>query len=245
MLKTSNQLKLKSNNISFIVFFITSVLSFALYSCEGQSESDDENSLDGKYGYVDLGLPSGTLWATKNVGARAVDDCGYYFAWAETNAYDAGKKSFTWDTYKYCNGSGTTLVKYNTKDNYGMVDGVVELSAEDDAASVNWGKEWSIPTREQQDELRTKCRWEWVSNKKKSGYKITGINGNSIFMPAAGFCYKNTICKVGDYGRYWSRTLNTRCPDYAYSIHFDSDSVCWGDISRYYGRTIRPVRSKK
>ena len=99
--------------------------------------------------YVDLGLPSGTLWATRNVGATYPDDYGDYFAWGETEP----KNNYDWNSYKWCNGSYTTLTKYCLNINYGVHDGLTELKLEDDAAYVNWGSSWRMPTHEQQQEL--------------------------------------------------------------------------------------------
>ena len=106
--------------------------------------------------WVDLGLPSGTLWATCNVGANTPEEYGDYFAWGETEPKDY----YGWNTYKWCNGSRYTLTKYCTDSSYGyngFVDNKAELDPEDDAAYVNWGSSWRIPTTEQQCELYENC----------------------------------------------------------------------------------------
>ena len=105
--------------------------------------------------WVDLGLPSGTLWATCNVGADNPEDYGDYFAWGETEP----KVIYNWSTYKWCNGSVNTMTKYCTDSGYGTVDNKTELDPADDAATVNWGTSWRMPTLEQLDELLTKCTW--------------------------------------------------------------------------------------
>ena len=132
--------------------------------------------------YVDLGLPSGTLWATCNVGADTPEGYGDYFAWGET----APKESYTWQTYRWCNGYFNTMTKYCTSSDYGSIDDKTELDPEDDAAYVNWGSSWRIPTTEQQQELRNECTWTWTERNGVSGKLVTGPNGNTIFLPAAG-----------------------------------------------------------
>ncbi|MDO4994918.1 MAG: hypothetical protein Q4E32_07945, partial [Bacteroidales bacterium] len=133
-----------------------------------------------KHEYVDLGLPSGTLWATCNVGASRPEDYGDYFAWGETSGYNGGKTDFSWKTYKWWNGAYDKLTKYCTVDNR------TELLPEDDAAYVNWGSSWRIPTRTQQDELRKKCTWTLTSRGGVNGYEVKGPNGNVLFLPTAG-----------------------------------------------------------
>ena len=109
--------------------------------------------------YVDLGLPSGTLWATCNIGADSPEDYGLYFAWGETTGYSedtSDGRSFDWSTYKYCNGSSYTLTKYcndSSRGYNGFTDNLTELVPEDDAATANWGAGWCMPTVEQFDEL--------------------------------------------------------------------------------------------
>ena len=118
--------------------------------------------------YVDLGLPSGTLWATCNVGANSPEEYGDYFAWGETKT----KSTYDWGTYKYCNGSSTTLTKYCTLSSYGIVENKTELELLDDAAYVNWGEEWRMPSVDQLDELHTQCEWIWSSRNGINGYMV-------------------------------------------------------------------------
>ena len=192
--------------------------------------------------YVDLGLPSGTLWATCNIGADSPEDYGDYFAWGETEGYNSGKTSFSWGTYKYCNGSYNTLTKYCSNSSYGMGDNKTELELSDDAAYVNWGSDWRMPSKTQQDELRTECTWTWTTKSSKNGYEVVGPNGNSLFLPAAGCRIDTSLSNVGSYGSYWSRTLGTSYPLNAYNLYFNSGSVDWGSGNRYFGRSVRPVR---
>ncbi len=136
--------------------------------------------------WVDLGLPSGTLWATCNVGADRPGDFGDYFAWGET----APKDSYSWENYMWCYGYSSTLTKYCTNSSFGyngFVDNKAELDPVDDAAYVNWGPSWRMPTYDQLEELRTQCTWTWRIKDGSYGHLITGPNGNSIFLPAAGY----------------------------------------------------------
>ncbi len=187
--------------------------------------------------YVDLGLPSGLKWATMNVGASKPEEYGDYFAWGETEP----KSNYYWSTYKWCNGSETTQTKYNTSSSYGTVDNKTVLDPEDDAAHVNWGGSWRMPTKEEQDELRNNCTWTWTTKKGVNGRLVTGPNGKSIFLPAAGDREGTRLYDAGSWGNYWSSSLNTDRPSYACFVNFGSVDVYWYDFYRRYGRSVRPV----
>ena len=192
--------------------------------------------------YVDLGLPSGTLWATKNVGAKSPEDYGSYFAWGETST----KSSYDWSTYKYCKGSDDSLTKYNTNSSCGTVDNKRELDLSDDAAYVNWGPEWRMPSENQFDELinSSYTTTEWTSLNGVEGRKIISKkNGKSIFLPAAGYRRGSSLYDAGSYGYYWSRALYSGSPSHAWYLYFDSGGICtnYGG-HRGYGRSVRPVR---
>ena len=193
--------------------------------------------------YVDLGLPSGTLWATRNVGANSSVDYGDYFAWGETEA----KHSYSWDNYRWCKGSMNTLTKYCTNSSYGyynFVDNKTLLDPEDDAAYVNWGPEWRIPTVEQQDELREHCTWLWTQKNGVSGELVTGPNGNTLFLPAAGYRLGPSLQNGGSEGWYWSRLLLTEAPypHIACGLLFDVERADRGITLRNGGLTVRAVR---
>jgi hypothetical protein len=147
-------------------------------TCQITVEADIDHSKE----YVDLGLPSGLLWAVTNVGAKRAEDFGDYFAWGET----VPKPDYSWETYKYANGSGTSLTKYCTDVTYGDVDNKEQLTEEDDAATMNWGKPWRTPTLVETQELITYCSWAKTTQKGVNGYSVTGPNGNSIFLPSTG-----------------------------------------------------------
>jgi hypothetical protein len=198
----------------------------------------------GGHDYVNLGLPSGTLWATRNVGASRPEDYGDYFAWGETRGYKSGKSDFSWSTYKWCNGSSDKLTKYCTSSSYGTVDNRTELSPEDDAVYANWGSGWRMPTDDQQTELREKCRWTWTSRNGVKGYEVKGPNGNLLFLPAAGYRYDASLYNAGGYGFYWSRTLCSGSPNYAFSLWCYSDRLVRLVSFRYNGQSVRPVRAQ-
>ena len=198
---------------------------------------------DNGYDFVDLGLTSGTLWATKNIGAESPEDYGDYFAWGEVSGYDDGKTSFSWSNYKWCNGSSSTMTKYCTSSSYGTVDYLTELDLQDgdDVAYEQWGGTWCIPSEAQFKELIDECAWTWTSMNGVSGYKVVSKkNSNSIFFPAAG-SRTTSLSYAGTYGIYWSRSLSA---DYSYKaddLFFSSSDVYLSDGTRYYGRSVRPV----
>ncbi len=203
-------------------------------SCKKDPEMPGDMS---NHEYVDLGLPSGLLWATCNVGASRPEDYGGYFAWGESTI----KSTYNWSTYKWCNGSYKTLTKYCTDSYYGTVDNKTVLDPEDDAARANWGGDWRMPTEAELRELEDKCTWTWTTQGGKNGYRVTGPNGKSIFLPAAGYYSNGSLNYAGSDGDYWSSSLDTDDPDFAYYLDFDSGDV---DVDSYYrncGRSVRPV----
>jgi len=209
-----------------------------------ESELSNAVGVEVSLPFVDLGLPSGTLWAKCNIGASNSDNYGDYFAWGETEGYNIGKTNFSLSTYKWCNGSYNTLTKYNTKSDYGTVDNKTELDLEDDAAYVNWGPEWRMPSKAQFEELinSSYTTTEWTTLNGVKGRKITSKkNGNSIFLPAAGY-RDSSLSNTGSYGYYWSRTLDSGHPNRAYYRYFDSSYVYTGSCGRFNGISVRPVR---
>ena len=187
---------------------------------------------------VDLGLPSGTLWADRNVGADSPEAYGDYFAWGET----APKSTYNWSTYKWYNGSSTPMTKYCTKSSYGTVDGKTVLDLEDDAAYVNMGSEWCMPTIAQQQELLNECTWEWTNQNGVYGRKVTGPNSNSIFLPAAGYRDDGGLYDAGSLGYYWSSSLDEYYSSNACFLYFYSGGYHWNRANyRCYGRSVRAV----
>ena len=201
----------------------------------------NENPPVDEHEWVDLGLASGTLWATCNVGAGSPEDYGDYFAWGETEP----KQVYNWSTYKWCDGAANTLTKYNTSSDLGTVDDKTELEPEDDAATVNWGPSWSIPSHEQQLELAEQCTWTWTARNGVNGALVTGPNGNTIFLPAAGRYTGDSIRSAGSLGCNLSRNVFAEGEYRAHGMRFLSGGVYTGLnplFLRYSGFTVRPVR---
>ncbi len=201
---------------------------------------------------IDLGLPSGTKWASCNVGASSPEEYGGYYAWGETEEKDV----YNWSTYKWMNegqSSWSQINKYTFADGQTSAcwyrdgtfigDGKTTLDPEDDVATVKWGSGWQMPTCEQMEELYTQCSSEWITLNGVYGRKFTGPNGNSIFLPAAGFRNDAGLHFAGSDGDYWSRSLYTFYSDYAYGLYFHSGGIYWSnDGYRSDGQSVRPVR---
>ncbi|MBQ6728596.1 MAG: hypothetical protein IJQ83_00515 [Bacteroidales bacterium] len=192
------------------------------------------------HAYVDLGLPSGLLWATCNVGADNPEDYGGYFAWGETQPKDY----YDWSTYQYCNGSNSTMTKYCTNADYGnngFVDNQTTLFPEDDAATTNWGSDWRMPTKEEWQELYNNTTWTWTTQNGVNGRLFTAANGNSLFLPAAGSRWDGELDYAGSYGYYWSSSLYTDRPGSAWYLDVNSGDTYVGNNYRYVGFSVRPV----
>ena len=200
------------------------------------SSSSDHTGTENGHGYVDLGLS--VKWAICNVGASKPEDYGDHFAWGETTT----KSVYGWSTYNWCNGTSSTLTKYNTSNIYGTVDQKTKLELSDDAARVNWGGKWRMPTYDEFLELREKCTWKWTTQNGVKGYMITN-NGNSIFLPAAGYRYESSLINAGSLGYYWSSSLETGIPYYAWYMELNSIMEEEGSHrgNRSAGRSVRPV----
>ena len=190
----------------------------------GGSPSQDDHE------WVDLGLPSGTLWATCNIGANSPEDYGDYFAWGET----APKDNYEWFTYKWY--ANYKLTKYYSK------DGKTELEPEDDAAYVNWGPSWQMPSLEQVNELIDSCMWQRATINGVVGQLATGPNGNTLFLPATGYYYNDDLYKSGNLGIYWTRTLHSSNANVALTLYFNSEYTYRNNSDRCSGVTVRAVR---
>jgi len=194
--------------------------------------------------YVDLCLPSGTLWAICNVGASKPSDYGDYFAWGETSPkkdYDLSHLNYRTSGDSYTN---VKFSKYVADSNYGTVDNRTRLELSDDAARLNWGGSWRMPTEEEWVELKNNCTWTWTSQDGNNGYKVTGKNGGSIFLPAAGWRNGGSQRDAGVNGDYWSSSLRADESYRAFGCYFYSGGVLpshWGN--RFLGLSVRPVVS--
>ena len=240
---------MKNTNIIIKAFPMVAIL--LMLAMFGSCQKDDEVIFVGNgstsgtigtengYGYVDLGLS--VKWATCNVGANNPEDYGDYFAWGETEPKDV----YDWSTYKYCNGSSSTLTKYCNNSSYGnngFWDNKTQLELSDDAARANWGGSWRMPSDAEWTELREQCTWTWTTQNGVYGRKVTSkTNGNSIFLPAAGYRYNSWLNSAGSYGNYWSSSLNTGDPSSAWYVDFGSSNVYGGISYRYGGHSVRPV----
>ena len=213
---------------------------------------------------VDLGLS--VKWANMNVGAEKESDYGDFFAWGETTGYSSvfanpmTDHDFSWANYKWSAGSkdGSKFSKYvpSTQSGYwggaGTPDNILKLESADDAAAVNWGSDWRMPTYTELKELRdtksntTDYTWTWTTVDGHRGWKITskksGTTGNSIFLPAAGYRQVVTLYRQGSNGLYWSSTLRED-PAYAWYLGLNSGDDGMSNDIRRYGMSVRPVQS--
>ena len=244
-------------------FYVVADDGSVLYRMESGTPAyvtfENPNPYNGTVGTaVDLGLPSGTLWADHNIGATNPEDYGDYYSWGET----ATKETYDWSTYFDTNDDGNTFGKYNND------DGKTELETSDDVASQTWGGKWQMPTRAMIQELKSQCYWVWTTTyngKSVSGYivymaktdadkgaKVTSGSSPSpaydvatdphLFLPAAGSRWGSELYNAGSYGFYWSRSLDPYDSHYACSLPFYSDDVCDDAASsRDYGFAVRPV----
>ncbi len=220
---------------------------------QGGGEETPADPYNG-HAYVDLGLS--VKWATCNVGATKPEEYGNYYAWGETTP----KTTYSWSTYKFMD---SNINDWNGVNKYTIADGQTDgvwydsegnfigdnktvLDKEDDAAAVNMGGDWRMPTSSENTELRTECTWTWTDD-----YNGTGVagsivtsktNGNHIFLPAAGYCSDSGLKDAGSCGYFWSSSFNENCTSFsAYCVRFSSDNVNWSFGWRCTGRPVRGV----
>lgn len=192
--------------------------------------------------YVDLGLPSGTLWATCNVGSTTPEGVGGYFAWGETEP----KTMYNLGTYKYC--VGGKMTKYCNEASYGYegyTDTLEYLLPMDDAATANWGSDWCTPTLEQWQELAEYTESSWTTRDGVKGRLFTAGNGNSIFLPAAGYYWDDARESVDELGCYMSNCLMFENSSGMRLYRFDEKGRYVFNFARFTGYTVRPVRTDK
>ena len=204
--------------------------------------------------YVDLGLPSGLKWAKCNLGASNPSAYGDYYAWGET----APKTDYTWATYKWMQ-AGKSDWQYITKytiaddqtegiwyDSSGTFigDNKIVLDAADDAATTKLGSPWRMPTFDEFMELNDNCTRTWTTQDGVNGYQMEGPNGNTIFLPAAGYRKGSDLKSAGSWAYYWSSSLSYYFPNsiYAFDYNFASSVFVPYPNDRYYGHLVRPVR---
>ena len=222
---------------------------------------NDENQINmnscQEHEFVDLGLPSGTLWATCNVGANKPEDYGDYFAWGETQP----KTQYCWSSYKYSKekksffaylfANSHLLTKYCNKSRYGydhFTDNMTTLQRDDDAATANWGDCWCMPTKDQWQELINKTTNFWTFQNGVRGRQFIADNGNRLFLPAAGARWESSLNNAGSLCVYWSNSIGSGRLNYAffYFYHFFSPKVFgMTDHDRCSGCSVRAVRSSE
>lgn len=238
------------------ILFLSAIAVVSIISLLG---CDDENKIQNEkndkpvstdsipeavsFAYVDLGLS--VYWATFNVGATKPEEYGDYYAWGETET----KTDYSWETYKWCNGSENTLTKYCNNSEYGYngyTDDKYVLDPEDDVVQVKWGGNWRMPTREEMEELMNSCSWTWDCIDSIEGFKVIGPSGNSIFLPDAGYYSGTEWIKSESFednrdGDLWSSTPGD---DYkSYFVYFLTGRPYKGvtQYDRYRGWSVRPV----
>ena len=229
-------MKEKNYVFGLLTIIIVATTCVGLSSC-GDDDSDDKRETklacpDGNHPHmIDLGLPSGTKWACCNVGADKPEAFGDYYAWGESET----KTTYSWATYMHCDGAEHTC--YNLGSD---IAGTLY-----DVAHVKWGGSWVLPSKEQQDELRNNCTYEWTTVNGVDGGKFTSkINGVSIFLPSAGHHYDSALSNAGSSGFYWSSTQYPSYADNAHFLYFDSGKADKGHGSRGYGQSVRAVVRK-
>ena len=232
-------------------FFATIIMliaaTFFIIGCEKSPTQPEPFQSDSDW--VDLGLPSGLLWATHNVGATSPEDYGDYFAWGET----LPKSVYTWETYRYFNGVAPSgwpsrvLTKYCTRADYGYngyTDGLTTLQPGDDAATANWGDDARTPTYEEWRELLTHTRVQLTTVNGVNGLCLTGPNGNNLFLPTAGYynSYRGNSLLRADRGFYWSSSLSN-VPYVAGTSYIQGENLIMDHCDRFCGVPVRAVRS--
>ena len=181
------------------------------------------------YGYVDLGLS--VKWATCNVGATSPEEYGDYFAWGETTI----KSNYS---VSNCPTDGLSESELQSQ---GYIDSEGNLTPQYDAATANWGGNWRMPTYDELEELITKCTWEWMNTNDFKGYRVTGPNGNNIFLPASGYRSGSSLFSAGSSGYYWSSSPIGSDSNYAYYLSFDSGRHDMFNYYRCYGWSVRSI----
>ena len=218
---TSNLTELNHSTTYYVRAYAVNAKGITAY---GEEKSFTTLPIEGTtngHSWVDLGLPSGKKWATCNVGATSPEEYGDYFAWGET----------------------TTKAEYREENSttYGKTMNDISGNAQYDAATANWGGGWRMPTKEELNELRTKCTWTWTTQNGVNGYKVTGPSGANIFLPAAGGRNGSSLYGAGNYGLCWSSTPDDHDVNDAYLLYFYSSSHSMNNGLRNYGQSVRPV----
>ena len=218
--------------IAFLAAFALPFMTVSCVEVEGDTNEVPE-------GAVDLGLS--VYWASSNLSVtglcRNPEDYGDHYAWGETEP----KGIYDWSTYKWCSGKHASLTKYNYDSDWGTVDNKTVLEANDDAAHAVLGGNWRMPTYEEWTELVKDCTWTWTTSNGVNGYEVKAANGNSIFLPAAGWRENSYLNYAGDSGSYWTSSLGSVHRGYACDVTLSASGVFVSDFGRLCGLSIRPV----
>ena len=223
-----NNLSTMKSRLSFVVLliFLIGITPYMTVSAQTNATLCPDDHHPHK---IDLGLPSGTKWSCCNVGASTPEGYGGYYSWGETWEKD----TYDWSNYIHCDGEANTCHDIGND---------ISGSQNCDAAYVNMGMSWRMPSNEQMLELNENCTSEWTTVNGINGRIITGPNGASIFLPAAGYRWNDALNTVGSYGRYWTSTVYPSDSNYAYYVSFYSGSISWSKNNyRYNGFSIRPI----
>ncbi len=222
--------------------------ALAFAACGSNSKVEGQGDGAAAAEWVDLGLPSGLLWAKCNLGATNPEEYGDYYAWGETDT----KEVYFWETYKYCTavdeeGWVKTLSKYNTDSEYGTPDHLTTLQPSDDVATAKLGNGARMPTETEWNELLDNTTSEWTTVNGVYGRKLTAANGKSLFFPAAGDRDGSELHVAGEYGRYWSSSLDAGDPYMARYFHIGTwNYPAYVDNDhRFSGFSVRAVRASQ
>lgn len=233
---------LTPNTTYYFKAYATNILGTSYGDVMSFTTDGTTGTLDG-HDWVDLGLPSGTRWATCNVGATSPEEYGNYYAWGET----ATKDDYSWETYQYANGNYNALTKYCDNSDYGyngFVDNLTTLEPDDDAATINMGQGWRMPTQLEMMELLDFCTATWITQNGTNGMLLTGVNGNSIFLPSAGH-NGDGESDNGISGYYWSSFIYVNYPHNAMTLCFflNGNVISKAIVNqrRQNGYSVRPV----
>ena len=234
------------------ILALTAVLAAGMTACEKEDSSSNNSNNGGinggggstaPAGFVDLGLPSGLLWAECNLGASTPEGYGNYYAWGETSP----KSDYYWDTYRYANGDHDQLTKYCNNSSFGyngFTDDLTTLQAMDDEATQALGSGARTPTADEWQELLDNTTAIWTTRNGVNGRLLTATNGNSIFLPAAGYRIGTSLYDAGSHGYYRSSSLLTDYPVGAWTFYFYSVRQRMDHSDRSLGYSVRAVRAK-